>query len=110
MNNLVEFQNATHNDWHIFSVIGRIDTVTAAEAEEAGAAALQDNEKIAFDMSKMNYISSAGLRILLRLAKQAKRTKKTFVFFGASGMIKEVLEASGMDMLVTIYETIDDLP
>ena len=110
MNNEIEFKSTSHNDWKIFSIIGRLDTVTAPEAEKTGAAVLQENDKIALDMTAMNYISSAGLRILLRLAKQAKRNKKNFVLFGARGMIKEVLEASGMDMLVKIYETQEDLP
>ena len=103
----IEFKIANHNDWKIFSVIGRLDTLTAPEAEQAIAAVLKENDKIALDMTAMDYISSAGLRILLRNAKHAK---KNFVLFGASGMIKEVLEASGMDMLVKIYETQEDLP
>ncbi|MBQ4404426.1 MAG: STAS domain-containing protein [Selenomonadaceae bacterium] len=110
MSTEIDFKSTNHNDWKVFSIIGRLDTVTAPEAEKAGAAVLQENDKIALDMTAMNYISSAGLRILLRLAKQAKRSKKNFVLFGASGMIKEVLEASGMDMLVKIYETQEDLP
>lgn len=110
MSKEIEFKSTNHNDWKIFSIIGSLDTVTATEAEKAGTAVLQENDKIAVDMTAMNYISSAGLRILLRLAKQAKRSKKNFVLFGASGMIKEVLEASGMDMLVKIYETAEDLP
>mgnify|MGYP002856878021 CR=1 FL=1 len=110
MSKKIEFKNTNHNDWKIFSIIGSLDTVTATEAEKAGTAVLQENDKIALDMTAMNYISSAGLRILLRLAKQAKRSKKNFVLFGATGMIKEVLEASGMDMLVKIYETQEDLP
>lgn len=110
MNTEIDFKSTNHNDWKIFSIIGRLDTVTAPEAEKIGATVLQENDKIALNMMAMNYISSAGLRILLRLAKQAKRSKKNFVLFGASGMIKEVLEASGMDMLVKIYETAEDLP
>jgi len=110
MSTEIDFKSTNHNDWKVFSIIGRLDTVTAPEAEKAGTAVLQENDKIALDMTAMNYISSAGLRILLRLAKQAKRSKKNFVLFGATGMIKEVLEASGMDMLVKIYETQEDLP
>ncbi len=106
----IEFKSTNHNDWKIFSIVGRLDTVTAPEADKAVATAVKENDKIALDMTAMDYISSAGLRVLLRNAKQAKRAKKNFVLFGASGMIKEVLEASGMDMLVKIYETLEDLP
>lgn len=110
MSKQIEFKSTSHNDWKVFSIIGSLDMVTATEAEQAIAAVLKENDKIAMDMTAMDYISSAGLRVLLRNAKQAKRAKKNFVLFGASGMIKEVLEASGMDMLVKIYETQEDLP
>ena len=110
MDKEVEFQNSTHNDWHIFSIIGRIDVATSASVEEAGTEVLTSAEKIALDMSATDYISSAGLRALLRLSKKAKRAKKTFVIFGATGMIKDVFAASGMDMLITIYNSKDDLP
>lgn len=106
----IEFKNTNHNDWKVISIIGRLDTVTSAGAEQTLSEILQSNDKIAVDMAAMNYISSAGLRVLLRNAKQAKRAKKNFVLFGASGMIKEVLAASGMDMLVKIFETAEDLP
>ena len=107
MSKEIEFKSTNHNAWKIFSIIGRLDTVTAPKADQATAAILKDNDKIAIDMTAMDYISSAGLRVLLR---NAKRAKKNFVLFGASGMIKEVLEASDMDMLVKIYETAKDLP
>ena len=61
-------------------------------------------------MSATDYISSAGLRVLLRLSKKAGRAKKTFAIFGATSMIKDVFAASGMDMLVTIYNSKNDLP
>ncbi len=110
MDNSVEFQSSTYNDWHVFSIIGRIDVATSASVEEAGTAVLSTAEKIALDMAKTDYISSAGLRVLLRLSKKAKRAKKAFVIFGANGMIKDVFAASGMDMLITIYNAQSDLP
>ena len=108
--NAIEFQESERGSWHVLTAVGRIDTVTASTAEAALVEQLKAQSKIALDMSKLEYISSAGLRVLLRLAKQAKKSKKALVFFGAGGMIKEVLEASGMDMLLTIYPTADDLP
>lgn len=107
----VRFQNSNHKDWHVFSIIGRIDvTTTSASVEEAGNAVLTTADKIALDMSATDYISSAGLRTLLRLSKKAKRAKKVLVIFGARGMIKDVFAVAGMDMLVTIYNSKEDLP
>ncbi len=107
MANTVSFQESDHNDWHVITAIGRIDTVTAAESEKYCLGVLSGRQKLAMDMSALNYISSAGLRVLLRLAK---REKKKFALFGVSGMIKEVLESSGIDLLLTIYGAASELP
>lgn len=110
MNKGIEFNNSTHKDWHVLSIIGSVDITTSPDAEKVGTAFLNANDKVAVDMSAMNYISSSGLRVFLRLAKQAKRANKKLVFFGATGIIEEVFATSGMDMLVTMYNSKDDLP
>lgn len=76
MDNEVEFQNSAFNDWNILAVIGRIDVATAASVEETAVAVVNSAKKIALDMSATDYISSAGLRVLLRLSKKATRAKK----------------------------------
>lgn len=110
MANNLTFEESNFKTWKILSPIGRIDTVTASQAEKTATETLNSNQSLAFDLSRLEYLSSAGLRVLFRMAKLAKKSKKTFVFFGASGMIKEVLEASGMDLLFTMYGSKDDLP
>ena len=110
MNNGVEFKNSTFNGWNVFSIIGSIDVTTSASVEESLAITLNSAEKIALDMSATNYISSAGLRILLRLSKKAKRAKKHFAIFGVVDMVQDVFAASGMDMLITIYNSKENLP
>lgn len=110
MEKKLEFKQTAHNDWQILSVIGRIDTFTASEAEKVCAEFLKENEKIALDMSELNYISSAGLRVMLRLTKQAKRDKKVVAFFAVPEKIMEVFEVSGVDMLIKIYNSVEELP
>lgn len=110
MGNRIEFQNSTYNDWHVLSIIGRIDVATSASVEGTAAEVLTSAEKVALDMSATDYISSAGLRVLLRLSKKAKHAKKSLVIFGETGMIKDIFAASGMDMLVTTYNSKEDLP
>ena len=67
------------------------------------------NEKTVLDMSGMDYLSSAGLRVLLRLNKLAKKSGKEFTLCGPSGIVKSVLEDSGMDALFTIYASLNEL-
>ena len=61
-------------------------------------------------MSGLEYLSSAGIRILLRLTKQAQAEGKDFALVGATGMVKVVLAESRMDMFAKIYASADELP
>ena len=76
------------------------------KAEEAFAA----TQKMAVDMSGLEYLSSAGIRVLLRLTKLAKAEGKEFALVAPAGMVTIVLAESRMDMFVTIYESADELP
>ena len=89
--------------WTVWKVVGRIDTQTADAAYETGEAIVQKCDKTVLEMSEMEYLSSAGLRVLLRLNKLAKKTGKEFSLSGPSGIVKAVLEDSGMDALFKVY-------
>ena len=65
-------------------------------------------EKIVLDMSGVDYISSAGLRVLLRLFKKAKKEGREFTVAGGKGAVKTVLADSNMDMILNTRESLDD--
>ncbi len=104
------FTETTRGAWHVLSAAGKLDAVTAPESEKIAAAALAAHERLAVDLTGTDYLSSAGLRTFLRLSKQAKKSGKAFALCGAAGMVREVLEASGMDMLLAMYGSADELP
>ena len=93
----LQTETAGANGWTVWSVNGRIDMVTAEKAYATGEDIVNRNEKTVLDMSGMDYLSSAGLRVLLRLNKLAKKSGKEFTLCGPSGIVKSVLEDSGMD-------------
>ena len=95
--------------WKIWKIIGRIDTQTAGAAYEKGEAIVKENAKTVIDMSEMDYLSSAGLRVLLRLSKLAQDNGGQFLVSGASGMVHTVLEDSGMDVLLNMIDSLDEL-
>ena len=97
------------NNWAVWTVTGRIDTSTADAAYATGETVVQNNEKTVLDMAEMDYLSSAGLRVLLRLNKLAKKSGKQFLLSGPTGIVKSVLEDSGMDALFTIYSSLEEL-
>ncbi len=72
---------------------GRLDTVTAPQLE--GELALAGVEEVVFDISGLDYVSSAGLRLFLSVQKtMAKQGKMTI--FGAKPVVKEVFDMTGL--------------
>ena len=79
---------------------GRLDTNTAPQAEKLLVDNISAGEKrVIFDFSKTDYISSAGLRVILQAAKLVRKDGRV-VLCNANEQIYEVLEISGfLDMI-----------
>ncbi len=84
----------------VISLAGRLDTITAPELEEQLASGLEDKEKLTFDMEKLEYISSAGLRVLLSAQKKMSK-KGGMIVKNVSEEVMEIFEVTGFaDILV----------
>lgn len=80
-------------------IIGRLDTVTAPQLEEEISATAGDITTLVLDFTQLEYISSAGLRILLKTHK-AMAKKGKMIIKNANESIREVFELTGfMDFL-----------
>lgn len=101
-NDNIQFKDKIVNDWQVLTICGRIDTITANIAENKAKEILNSCAKLALDLEDLEYISSAGLRVLLRLAKKAQKENKKFCLVNINGLVKEILEESGLDVLFTI--------
>lgn len=86
---------------------GRLDTATAgaAEAELLGILAPPG---LVLDLTKVRYVSSAGLRTLLKLAKEAKAKSASFALVGLQPAVREVFEISGFDKIIPAFATLAD--
>jgi anti-sigma B factor antagonist len=90
----------TNGDVMTIAVEGRIDTTTAPELEAEVKRELGDKSQIVFDFAKVDYISSAGLRVLLGAHK----------LMGADGMkiininetVGEIFEITGFSYVLNI--------
>ena len=84
-----------------FALEGRLDTVTAPELEEEFRESLEGVTELTLDFKKLEYISSAGLRVLLAAQKQMNRQRKMkLVHVGAT--ILEIFEVTGFSDILTI--------
>ena len=105
---IVQKEIKLDSGWLSWSVEGRIDITSADSVFQSGEAIVGREEKIVMDMSGVAYISSAGLRVLLRLLKKAQKEGKEFTVAGTAGMVKKVLIDSSMDTLLNMRESLDD--
>lgn len=80
---------------------GRLDTASAPELEDALKGKLSDCDALVFDFTKVDYISSAGLRVLL-MAHQGLRYGGTTKVKNASEIVKAVFSITGFDSILDI--------
>lgn len=83
------------------SLVGRLDTTTAPLLEAELKTALNDVKDLAFDLAKLEYISSAGLRVLLS-AQKVMNKQGNMVVKNANEEIKSVFEITGFCDILTI--------
>ena len=83
------------------ALIGRLDTVTAPELETEIVAILPTADSLVLDMEKLDYISSAGLRVILKTHK-ALSSKAGLKLINVSDDVKEVFEITGFSDFLTI--------
>ena len=80
---------------------GRLDTVTAPELEEVLDKVLKNAAELCFDFTDLEYISSAGLRVLLK-AQKTMNTKGKMKVTGVNETIMEVFDITGFVDILTI--------
>ena len=80
---------------------GRLDTITAPELEQVVNASLDGLTALIFDFAKLEYVSSAGLRVLLGAQKKMNKQGKMEVK-NVCAEIMEVLDITGFSDILTI--------
>lgn len=78
---------------------GRLDSVTSPEAENVLVEAIRSNEKLALNFTELEYISSAGLRVMKRLYIEGRNLSHQLVIRGTGKMVMEVFEMTGFSGL-----------
>ena len=82
-------------------IIGRIDVSTSGELDEFLAAHITPELKlVSLDLAQVDYISSNGLRVLVKLCKNLKDTR--FEIQNPNAMVSEVLRLTGLDTFFDI--------
>ena len=98
----MNIKRKTDNGNLFVTVNGRIDTVTAPEFEAGVKPYLDGVTQLTIDFKDVNYVSSAGLRVLLSLQKKMM-TQGEMKLVNVSEAVNDVLEVTGFDEILT-YE------
>lgn len=97
MNIIKTIENKTLN----IALEGRLDTTTAPQLESELKQSIADNTELILDFDKLEYISSAGLRVLLAAQKVMNKQGK-MVIRNVNDVISEVFEVTGFADILTV--------
>ncbi len=93
----------TTNEVKILAFEGRLDTRTSPGAQQQLTRLIEAGEnRFLVNFKKLDYISSAGLRVLLAAAKQLKGIDGELRICSLNEVVKEVFDISGFDMILPI--------
>ena len=90
------------------SIEGRLDADSSPEAEKVVKEAIAgQTTRVLFNLDKLEYLSSAGLRVLLSAAKEMRRRDGKIVLCALNAFVKEIFEVSGFQSLIPIVDTVE---
>ncbi|MFZ7125069.1 MAG: STAS domain-containing protein [Desulfobacterales bacterium] len=98
-----------HEDYSVFKLTGRLDSNTSLGFEKKLFEAIENGtQHLILDFEGLDYISSAGLRVILKATKNLKNTQGSLVLCAMQDYVKEVFEISGFDSFLPIVPSVDE--
>jgi anti-anti-sigma factor len=103
------FQSEKLDNVVVVSVSGRLDPLTGPQFEQFVNALISEGHlKYVADLGGLEYISSAGLRSILSMAKKLRPMGGAIVFANLQGMAKDVFDISGFGSMFGIFDTVSE--
>jgi anti-anti-sigma factor len=105
----VEIIEEIQDGINIYRLKGRLDSNTSKRLEEKLFQAIVDGSKrMIVDFTDLNYISSSGLRVILKANKALQRKDGRIILCSMQKYVKETFEIVGIDSFVPTLDTMDD--
>jgi anti-sigma B factor antagonist/stage II sporulation protein AA (anti-sigma F factor antagonist) len=104
----MDMKTATQDGVTIVTPVGRVDTSTAKAFEDGVMGAVAANNKVAIAFNEIDYISSAGLRVVLMAGKKLTASKGTLVIINIPEKILTIFKMSGFDKILKICPTFEE--
>lgn len=99
---IMDIKKSIDNGKTLFALAGRLDTTTAPQLQDQLIPAFDTEKEITLDIAELNYVSSAGLRVLLMAEKASKASGVPFKVAHVCPEIMEVFEMTGFTDILTI--------
>jgi anti-anti-sigma factor len=104
----MEISKTREGNTVVMTVKGRMDAVSSPEFENEMEELIGQGEKaFIVDLSDLDYISSAGLRSILKTAKKLKAREGKLLLSSLKDVVKEVFEISGFSSIIPIYDSVE---
>lgn len=100
---MIQVTEETRSGWRVVAVSGRADAEAADELESALRTAIEASDKVAVDFSRLDYISSAGIRAVLQAARAAQGRNSEFAVCSLSAPARKVFDMSGLHHVLKIH-------
>lgn len=98
----MEVSSQKTGDVLVLRLVGRLDANWCGHVQEALATAVKEGEhRLHLDMGGVNYLSSAGIRVLITFYKQLRAISGEFGVVNPSPVVRSVLDLSGLGMLIS---------
>ena len=101
----MEIQKQLENTTLTVALIGRLDAVTAMDLDKELKASLNGVKELIFDLAQLDYIASAGLRILLKYQKLMDKNGNEMKIKNVKAEVKEVLDMTGFSDFLNIIDS-----
>lgn len=106
---LVSIKEDAKGDLLILRISGRLDAVSSPNAERKVFDYINNGQnKLLLDFSGVDYLSSAGMRMLLSVTKKLKTLSGKLVLFAITPNVMDVLKMSGFDHVLELVKTEED--
>ena len=90
----------------VIDMIGRLDSPSAGEAEDSLLRIVKGEDgRVLLNLGKVEYATSAGLRVIMRLARLLQENRGELTICGARGVVRDALEIFDLRSLMKTYDT-----
>ncbi|KAB8192890.1 anti-sigma factor antagonist [Nonomuraea phyllanthi] len=92
----------------VISLDGRLDSETAPGVQQDLQGLFPEDGLVVLDLSETRYMSSAGLRVLLLVYRQAQRGEVRLALTGLAPDVRAIMEATGFLGFFTVVESVEE--